>query len=94
MNLYGSICISDIPTEQIRKASNGKLYVNLYINEKKEQDMYGNTHYASCAPKKEERVEGKKYFCGDFKVSKPYSAPPTPEQVAAMPPAEPDDLPF
>lgn len=95
MNLYGSICLTDIPRELFRKADNGKVYLNLRIYERKEPGKYGHTHTASCAPRKEERVEGVNYFCGDFKVSDPQQyAPPTPEQVAAMPPAEPDDLPF
>ena len=95
MNLYGSICITDIPKELFRKADNGKVYLNLRIYERKEIGKFGHTHVASCAPRKDEQKEGVNYFCGDFKVSEPQQyAPPTPEQVAAMPPAEPDDLPF
>lgn len=95
MNLYGSICLTDIPRELFRKADNGKVYLNLKIIERKEVGKYGHTHFASCEPRKDERQEGANYFCGDFKVSDPQQyAPPTPEQVAAMPPAEPNDLPF
>ena len=95
MNLYGSICLTDIPRELFRKADNGKVYLNLRIYERKEIGKFGHTHVASCAPRKDEQKEGVNYFCGDFKVSEPQQyAPPTPEQVAAMPPAEPADLPF
>ncbi len=95
MNLYGSICLTDIPRELFRKADNGKVYLNLKIWERKEPGKFGHTHVASCAPRKDEQKEGVNYFCGDFKVSDPQQyAPPTPEQVSAMPPAEPDDLPF
>lgn len=95
MNLYGSICLTDIPRELFRKADNGKVYLNLKIWERKEPGKYGHTHVASCAPRKDEQKEGVNYLCGDFKVSDPQQyAPPTPEQVAAMPPAEPDDLPW
>lgn len=95
MNLYGSICLTDIPRELFRKADNGKVYLNLRIYERKEPGKFGHTHVASCAPRKDEQKEGVNYFCGDFKVSDPQQyAPPTPEQVSAMPPAEPADLPF
>lgn len=95
MNLYGSICLTDIPRELFRKADNGKVYLNLRIYERKEIGKFGHTHVASCAPRKDEQKEGVNYFCGDFKVSDPQQyAPPTPEQVAAMPPADEDSLPF
>lgn len=95
MNLYGSICLTDIPRELFRKADNGKVYLNLRIYERKEPGKFGHTHVASCAPRKDEQKEGVNYFCGDFKVSEPQQyAPPTPEQVAAMPPADEDSLPF
>ena len=95
MNLYGSICLTDIPRELFRKADNGKVYLNLRIYERKEIGKFGHTHVASCAPRKDEQKEGVNYFCGDFKVSEPQQyAPPTPEQVATIPPAEPSDLPF
>lgn len=95
MNLYGSICLTDIPRELFRKADNGKVYLNLRIYERKEIGKFGHTHVASCAPRKDEQKEGVNYFCGDFKVSDPQQyAPHTPEQVAAMPPADEDSLPF
>lgn len=36
-----SVCLDDIPQEHITKASNGKQYVNLTVNKKKETDQYG-----------------------------------------------------
>ena len=39
-----SICVSDIPKEEIKLASNGKKYLNLCIGEMKEPDKYGKTH--------------------------------------------------
>ena len=36
-----SICLSDLPKEEIRQATNGKKYINLTINRKKEPDQYG-----------------------------------------------------
>ena len=39
---YGiSVCLDDIPEEHITTARNGKRYVNLTINKKKETDQYG-----------------------------------------------------
>jgi len=36
-----SICLSDLPKEHISEAKNGKKYINLNINRKKEPDQYG-----------------------------------------------------
>jgi hypothetical protein len=36
-----SICLSDLPNEHITEAKNGKKYINLAINRKKEPDQYG-----------------------------------------------------
>lgn len=36
-----SICLSDLPKEYITTAKNGKKYINLNINKKKEADQYG-----------------------------------------------------
>jgi len=36
-----SICLSDLPKEHITEAKNGKKYINLAINRKKEPDQYG-----------------------------------------------------
>lgn len=36
-----SICLSDLPKEFITTAKNGKKYISLNINKKKEADQYG-----------------------------------------------------
>lgn len=36
-----SICLTDIPKEYVTTAKNGKEYVNLVVNKKKETDQYG-----------------------------------------------------
>lgn len=39
---YGiSVCIDDLPEEHITTAKNGKKYINLIVNKKKEADQYG-----------------------------------------------------
>lgn len=39
-----SVCLDDIPAEYKRKGNNGKTYVSLNVNEKREADQYGKTH--------------------------------------------------
>lgn len=101
-NLFGSICLSDIPREQMKKVicKDGKerIFLNVWVGERKEPATFGNntyTHYVSCAPKKEERVEGTNYFLGDLQTYNPQPSTPTAEQVASAPSVAPeDDLPF
>lgn len=69
MNYYGSLCLSDIPKELLRKAENGKTYLNIRVVKRKEADKFGNTHFVSCAPKKDEQKEGVNYIFGHLKES-------------------------
>lgn len=39
-----SICLDDIPIEYITTSKNGKRYVKVNVNEKREADDWGNTH--------------------------------------------------
>jgi hypothetical protein len=39
-----SVCLSDIPKEEITESKNGKKYLKLCIGQMKEKDKYGNTH--------------------------------------------------
>jgi hypothetical protein len=48
----------------------------------------------TCSPKKEERKEGVRYFCGDFKEFVQQNNTPTPEQINDAPPVDANDLPF
>ena len=64
----GSICLTDIPKELITTASNGKKYLNIAVFANRDgANQFGNTHFITCAPKKEDRVEGKKYIIGNLK---------------------------
>lgn len=60
--LSGSICLSDIPREQMKKikCKDGveRIYVNVAVIERREKSQFGHTHFITCSPKKEERVEG------------------------------------
>lgn len=65
----GSICLSDIPRECIKLVEkNGKKYLSLAVMELAEPSRYGDTHFISCAPKKEERKEGQNYIIGNLRV--------------------------
>lgn len=108
-NLYGSICLTDIPKELITTAQNGKKYLNIEVNEMKQPSQYGATHAVKASVKKADRKEGVNYFIGNLKPSKygngeATQAAPAPEAtmgvVAAMPQPTPEgfetsnDLPF
>jgi len=63
-----SVCLTDIPKENITKANNGKSYVSLVVDKKKETDAYGNTHTVYISQTKEERQrKEKKTFVGNGK---------------------------
>ena len=50
-----SICLSDIPEDKITTSSNGKKYVNIVVDQRKEKDQYDNTHTAYMSQSKDER---------------------------------------
>ena len=39
-----SLCLNDLPKEHITTANNGKKYISLNVDAKREPDQYGNTH--------------------------------------------------
>ena len=53
--LSGSICLSDIPREQMKKikCKDGveRIYVNVAVIERKEKSQFGHTHFITCSPK-------------------------------------------
>lgn len=100
--LTGSICLSDIPKELIKKVTtkqldkNGnpieKLFLNLAVMELAEPSNFGDTHFISCAPKKEERVEGRNYIIGNFKRWIPKTEHITQEQINNAPGLTPEEI--
>jgi len=100
--LTGSICLSDIPKELIKKVetkqigSDGKpitkLFLNIAVMETAEPSKFGHTHFISCAPKKEERVEGRSYIIGNFKRWIPKTDPVTQEQINNAPTLTPEEV--
>lgn len=53
------ICLSDLPSEAITTAKNGKKYIKLVCAERKTEGKFGETHYIALSQTKEER-EAKK----------------------------------
>ncbi|MFZ4547725.1 MAG: hypothetical protein ACOYN4_09835 [Bacteroidales bacterium] len=91
-----SICLSDLPKEKMKKANNGKIYINLVAGEKREPDQYGQDVYVAVDHSKEERdANTKRIYVGGGWAVKPTAAV-SPDAVSDMPAAEPgkDDLPF
>lgn len=101
-SLFGSICLTDIPREQMKKVmcKDGKerIFVNIFIGEKKTPSTFDGktyTHSVSCAPKKEERKEGVNYFIGDLQTYNPQPNTPSAAEIEAAPcVSDLDDLPF
>ena len=100
--LIGSICLSDIPREVMKKVmcndGREKIFVNIAILERKEPVTFGDrtyTHCVSCSPKKEERKDGVNYFIGDLQTYNPQPSAPTAQQIEEAPAVtDEDDLPF
>lgn len=107
--LSGSICLSDIPKSQMRKVmckdSKERIYLNVAVITKKQPQTFTSengvahtyTHFITCAPKKEERIDGVNYILGDLETRTFTPQSPTPEDVANAPsiaPGENPDLPF
>lgn len=102
--LVGSICLTDIPKSQIKKVmcKDGKerAYLNIAIFAKRQPQTFGDrtyTHFVSCAPKKEERIDGVNYIMGDLETYAPKPQTPTTADIANAPGYASDetpDLPF
>lgn len=93
-----SICLSDLPKDKIKKASNGKLYIGISVREKKEVDQYGNDATAYVTHTKEEKEAAKasntkleKQYVGNGKIFI-FSEGGVPEATDSE--KDLDDLPF
>lgn len=66
-----SVCLTDIPKSKIVEAKNGKKYVNLVLDERREVGQYGETHMLYMSQTKEQREnKEKKIFVGSGKEYK------------------------
>lgn len=68
-NFYGSICLSDIPKELITTAKNGKKYLNVVVNRRREVGQYGHTHYIKAYAKKGTVSPDTNFYIGELKPS-------------------------
>lgn len=98
-NLFGSICLSDIPKELIKESEkNGKKYLSVVVAARRSPSKYGYTHYIKVYAKKGEIPEGVNLYIGELKVSQfsqdesgqPLSSSPATESA----PTQGGDLPF
>lgn len=76
----GQICLSNIPKELIKTVTtkDGRVlkYLDITVSQRREPKEFtlpdGSkkvvTHYISCAPKKDLRVEGVNYFIADLQM--------------------------
>ncbi|PWB11835.1 hypothetical protein C5O24_03510 [Paramuribaculum intestinale] len=82
-----------------------RIYLNVAVITKKQPQTFTSengvahtyTHFITCAPKKEERIDGVNYILGDLETRTFTPQSPTPEDVANAPsiaPGENPDLPF
>lgn len=104
--LTGSICLSDIPREVMKKVlckdGQERIYLNIAVIARKEPQTFTDndktrtyTHFLTCAPKKEERKDNVNYILGSLETRSFAPATPTVADVEAAPAVkEDDDLPF
>ncbi len=93
-----SICLSDLPKEKITTSGkNGKKYLSIIVDERKEKDQYGNTHTVYVSQTKEEReAKQPKTYVGNGKEYKFEQKPaePVKAEIIGTPYVEENDLPF
>jgi len=88
-----SICLTDIPKEKITVSEkNGKKYLSIIVDERKEADKFGNTHTVYCSQSKDEREskQAKSYIGNGKKIVFTKAESPTNSTVSD----DNQDLPF
>lgn len=97
-NYFGSICLSDIPKELITVGKNGKKYLSVVVNQRREVGQYGHTHYIKAYAKKGAVASDVNLYIGELKPSEFEEAGgqqgATQKRTAAPPPQQADGLPF
>jgi CO dehydrogenase/acetyl-CoA synthase delta subunit len=93
-----SICLTDIPKEKITTSEkNGKKYLNIVVDQRKEVSQYGETHtvYISQTKEQREAKEQKVYLGGGKEYKFENKEQPTQQQAVPIAPAQKEeDLPF
>lgn len=93
-SLYGSICLSDIPKELITTGKNGKKYLNVCVDKRKQVSQYGATHYIKAYAKKGTIDPNTNLYIGDLKPSQTQQQTTTYAAPMMPPPPEAEGLPF
>lgn len=88
-----SVCLSDLPKDKITTSEkNGKKYISLVVDDRKEADQYGNDLTVYVNPTKEEReAKVAKVYVGQGKTFN-FDKKPSPQTAASS--YDNDDLPF
>ncbi len=94
-----SLCAEDLKPHMKKNEKNGKHYISLVVDTKKEPDNYGNTHAVYASQTKEQRAaKTPKQFVGNGKEYTSQHSRPTPETTTKPQSnsndAPVDDLPF
>jgi hypothetical protein len=75
-----SLCAEDLRPHMKKNEKNGKHYVSVVVDERKETDKFGNTHAVYISQSKEERTaKTPKQYVGNGKEFKFNLSSPTPE---------------
>lgn len=93
LKMRGHLDLTNLPKSQVKKVKFGDgtehLIVNIAIFEKEPSysvdGRMTSDHYITCAPKKEERIEGEKYNIGKTLTWQQKPQEPTEEEVKAAP---------
>lgn len=81
--LWGSICVTDIPKDKLKEANNGKKYLNVKVWINDNPDRYGNVASIQVSGGKDDP----KVYIGNLKESGE-------QRQAGNQTNNPDDLPF
>lgn len=97
-NIYLDICLSDIPKERIKQASNGKKYLKCIVRPRKDTDRDGYDHYIAVSVPRDEQLD-RPLFIGRAQVrmdgqakNGAYSGAPMKDNAQSIDPD--NDLPF
>ena len=96
-NFYLDLCLSYIPKELIKTASNGKKYLKAIINPRQTPDTDGYDHYVAAFVPKDQRQQGDRPAFFGRAQEKHYddNLQPARQQLAARKPVNVEtDLPF
>jgi hypothetical protein len=90
-----NLCAEDLRPHMKKNEKNGKHYISLVVDTKKEPDNYGNTHAVYASQTKEQRTaKTPKQFVGNGKEYTSQHNRPTPETMQKSEGEITDSLPF